>query len=116
MAFSFLQDLGGISGTPDTGVDDTESGDSGILSALENVGVNFAAGAASVGLNSLAKSSGTAPVVAPYSAGTLARPAGSNAYASRVPFSQSGISTTTLLVGGFGLLLTLGLIVAIVRR
>jgi hypothetical protein len=117
VAFSFLQDLGGISGTPDVGVDDTESGDNGILSALENVGVNFAAGAASVGLNSLARSSGTSPVVAPYSSGTLARPAGSTAYATRsqLPASQP-FSTGTLVVGGLFLFLTLGVVVAISRR
>ena len=125
MAFSMLQDVGGISGLPDIGVDDTsvdDSGDSsgGITSALEtsllNLGTNVAAGAASVGLNAFAKSTGTAPVVAPYSAGTLARAPGTVPYASSVPLSQSLGGNSTLIIGGVGVLFMLVLVVALARR
>ena len=49
MAFSMLQELGGLGGTPDVGTWDTDNSGNSVLSALENIGVNFAAGAAAVG-------------------------------------------------------------------
>jgi hypothetical protein len=59
MAFGFQDsmDFSGGGDSPDS------SGNTGILSALENVGVNFAAGAATVGLGAISKSAG---VQAPY--------------------------------------------------
>jgi len=67
MDFS-LQDLGGGSGWG--GVSEAfggngDSGDNGIFSALENIGVNFAAGAATVGLSALGKSAGVSTAYAP---------------------------------------------------
>lgn len=112
-----LQELGGLSGTPDVGTDDSSSSDNGVLSAFENIGENFAAGAASVGLNALAKSAGTSPVVAPYSASTLAQRPGSSLYGYQAvrPTSQP-FSTGTLVVGGLFVVLALGFVVVIARR
>jgi hypothetical protein len=65
MEFS-LQDIGsggGWSGVAENFGGNGDTGDGSITSALENIGVNFAAGAASVGLGALGKSAG---VSAPY--------------------------------------------------
>jgi hypothetical protein len=85
-----IMDFGGDGSSPDN------SGNSGILSALENVGVNFAAGAASIGLNALGRSAGTGITSAYASPGYLARNPGTPP--SRL---NAGVSTNTLVFGGF---------------
>ena len=74
-----LQDLGGGGGL--AGVSESRGG-TGILSALENIGVNFAAGAATVGLSAIGKAAGVSPVYSnpaalAYNSSLLTRPPGS---------------------------------------
>jgi hypothetical protein len=60
MEFS-LQDIGsggGWGGVSENFGPNGDTGNSGIVSSLENIGVNFAAGAASVGLQALGNSQG----------------------------------------------------------
>lgn len=109
-----LQELGGIGGLPDISTNDADNSGNGVLSALENIGVNFGAGLAGVGLNALAAKAGTAPVVAPYSSGTLVRPPGSTAYAARLPQSGFTVSSGTLVVGGLALFAVIA--VALIAR
>ncbi|HET7107799.1 MAG TPA: hypothetical protein VFI38_13395 [Candidatus Acidoferrum sp.] len=95
MDFS-LQDTGG-SGWGSVSEDFGGNGDTGyggITSALENIGVNFAAGAASVGLNSLGKSAG---VSSPY--GSI-----SPAYLTRTPGTVPNYGAT-FGAGGNGVVL-----------
>jgi len=103
-----LQDLGGLGGTSD--VSDYNSGGSQIISALENVGVNFAAGAANVGVAALGNSLGVSPsqlaqnsAALAYNSALLTRPPGTVS-----PIGAAlGVSPTLLVVGG---LLVVGLI------
>jgi len=100
MDFS-LQDIGsggwgGVSeafgGNGDTG------NSSSIFSALENVGVNFAAGAAAIGLNSLGRSAGVQTSYSPYNnPANLTRNPGTLAGPPRV---SVGVSSNTLVLGG----------------
>jgi hypothetical protein len=108
MEFS-LQDIGSGGGwggvsenfgpNGDTGGD---TGNSGIVSSLENIGVNFAAGAASVGLQALGKSQGISSGygVTPYQ--LTRRPGTVSPYG--VGFGSGGGSSIrfvgVLLVGG----------------
>jgi len=101
MDFS-LQDIGsgGWGGVSEDlgGNGDSGSSSSGIFSALENIGVNFAAGAAAIGLNSLGRSAGVQTSYVPYNnpanltrnPGTLAGP----------PHVNVGVSSNTLVLGG----------------
>jgi hypothetical protein len=102
-----LQDTGGsgwgsvsesFGGNGDTGYDS-----SGITSTLENIGVNFAAGAASVGLNALGKSAGVSSPYGYSSPSILTRPPGSlPTYGAGV--GGNGVVLVGVLLGG-GLLL-----------
>ena len=84
MEFS-LQDIGGGAGwgsvSEDTGGGGDSGGGTGILSALEGVATSFAAGAAGIGLQSIARSQGVTPygAVNPgVPASLLARPTSGN--------------------------------------
>jgi hypothetical protein len=103
-----LQDTGGagwgsVSENYGTGNGDTGTGD--IYSTLENIGVNFAAGAASVGLGAISKSAG---VSSPYSSYNLTRPPGSlPAYGAGVG-GNGVVLVGVLLVGGLLLFAAFG--------
>jgi hypothetical protein len=104
-----------LSGSPDVGVDDT-SGGSGIVSALENIGVNFAAGAATVGLGALGRSAGvspayTNPAALAYNSSLLTRRPGTVSPVG----AAIGVSGNTLFFGGI-LLVGLVLFAAFRRR
>ena len=111
MDFS-LQDTGGggwgsvsesFGGSGDTGTGD-------ITSALENIGVNFAAGAASVGLSALGSSAGVASAY-PYASNPslLTRPPGSLPYGSSLGTGSNGVVLVgVLLVGGLLLFAAFG--------
>jgi len=94
MAFGLqdLSDFGGDGSAPDS------SGNSGIVSALENIGVNFAGAAATIGLSSFARSQGVnSNLVNQYSySGGIARPPGVVAPAK----SNSLVVAGVLLIGG----------------
>jgi len=113
-----LQELGGIGGTPDVGTNDADNSGNSVLSAIENIGLNFGAGAAAIGLNALAKSTGTAPQVPAYSSGASLRYGPQQiAYNAAVQArSAAPISNTTLFLGGGALLLGVVLIAALLRR
>ncbi len=119
MAFSMLQELGGLGGTPDVGTNDADNSGNSVLSALENIGVNFAAGAAAVGVNALARNTGTAPQFAPYSSGSSLRLNQQQAaYNASLQARNNGplvFGTGTLLVGG-GLLLGTVFVLALLFR
>lgn len=103
MDFS-LQDLGGGSGWG--GVSESfggngDTGGNGIVSALENIGVNFAAGAATVGLGALGKSAGISsaysnPAVLAYNSALLTRKPGTVSPVG----AAIGVSGNTLLFAG----------------
>lgn len=90
MAFGLqdLSDFGGDGSAPDS------SGNSGIVSALENIGVNFAGAAATVGLQSFANSQGVrSNLVNQYAyTGGIARPPGT--------LVAAPASSNTLVVAG----------------
>ena len=100
MDFS-LQDIGsggwgGVS--EDLGGNGDSGQSSSIFSALENVGVNFAAGAAAIGLNSLGKSAGVQSSYSPYNnPANLTRNPGTLVGPPRV---NAGLSSNTLVLGG----------------
>jgi hypothetical protein len=106
-----LQDIG-IGGGWSVSDDSKPDGTTGFdwTSALENVGVNFAAGAASVGLQTLAKSQGvSASYINPYTQprGQVLVPT-----TNRLGFGTgtgSALLVGTLGVAGLGLLLFLAL-------
>ena len=110
MDFS-LQDTGGsgwgsVSENFGTGSGDTGTGD--ITSALENIGVNFAAGAASVGLSSLGASAGVSSPYGSINPALLTRPSGSlSAYSAGVG-SNGVVLVGVLLVGGLLLFAAFG--------
>jgi hypothetical protein len=119
VAFSFLQDNGGLTGFGDVSDQTLDTGDGGsaITSALENIGVNFAAGAANVGVAALGNAAGVTP-------GQLAANASLLGYNSALltsrpgsisPFrAATGVSSNVLVFGG---LLIAGLVVyALVKR
>ncbi len=96
MAFGLqdLSDFGGDGSAPDS------SGNSGIVSALENIGVNFAGAAATIGLSSFARSQGVnSNLVNQYSySGGIARPPGT---VVAHPASSNGLVVAgVLLIGG----------------
>jgi hypothetical protein len=99
VGFSFLQDLGGGAGLSDV----SDGGGNGITNALENIGVNFAAGAADVGVAALSNSAGVSPYqLAATGAGLalnsslLTRRPGSS-----FPIGQAlGLSPNVLVLGG----------------
>ena len=115
-----LQDIGsggwsGVSemfgGNGDTG---DGNGKNGILSALENIGVNFAAGAATVGLSALGKSAGvssayTNPAALAYNSALLTRRPGTVSPVG----AAIGVSGNTLVFGG---LVLAGLVLLAVFR
>jgi hypothetical protein len=108
-----LQDTGGsgwgsVSENFGNGNGDTGTGD--ITSALENIGVNFAAGAASVGLSAIGKSAGVSSGYGSYgyNPGLLTRPPGSlPAYGAGVG-SNGVVLVGVLLVGGLLLFAAFG--------
>ena len=108
-----LNDLGGSGGL--TGV--SESRGSGIVSALENIGINFAAGAATVGLSALAKSQGVSqayanPAAVAYNTSVLTRPPGQVS-----PIGAAlGVSGDSLLLAGVLLVGGLVAFAALLRR
>jgi hypothetical protein len=100
-----LQDTGsgGWGSVPESfgGNGDTGTGD--ITSALENIGVNFAAGAASVGLGAIGRSAGVSSAYNPYvnNPAYLTRPPGSAIpYGSAFGASGNTLFLGVLLVGG----------------
>ena len=114
MDFS-LQDIGsggGWGGVSESFGGNGDTGDNGILSALENVGVNFAAGAASVGLGALGKSAGVSTAYNPYATNPalLTRPPGSPLpYGSAFgPGGNGVVLVGVLLVGGLLLFAAFG--------
>jgi len=115
VAFSFLQDNGGWSGAGDTSDQTLDSGGGGslITSSLENIGINFAAGAAGVGLAALGSSAGVSPSQVGYSTALLsARPGTVSPFG--VAAGASLLNSPLVLVGG---LLIGGLVLyAIVKR
>lgn len=104
MAFG-LQDSMDFGGTQEA-FDST--GNSGIISDLENIGVNFAAGAATVGLGALSKSAG---VSVPY--GSALTPYNITQRPGTLVPPISPISSNTILLGG---VLIAGLLVFIALR
>ena len=107
-----LQDLGGGGGL--SGVSETRGG-TGILSALENIGVNFAAGAATVGLSAIGKAAGVSPVYSnpaalAYNSSLLTRPPGTVSPVG----AALGVSGNALLIAG--VLLVGGLMFAVAFR
>jgi hypothetical protein len=109
-----LQDTGGggwgsVSENFGTGNGDTGTGD--ITSALENIGVNFAAGAASVGLGAIGRSAGVSSGYGSFSSnpGLLTRPPGSLPYGSSLGTGSNGVVLVgVLLVGGLLLFAAFG--------
>jgi len=103
MEFS-LQDIGsgGWSGVSEAfGGNGDSGGGNGIVSALENIGVNFAAGAATVGLSALGKSAGVSsayanPAVLAYNSALLTRRPGTVSPVG----AAIGVSGNTLVFGG----------------
>ena len=111
MDFS-LQDTGGsgwgsVSENFGDGNGDTGTGD--ITSALENVGINFAAGAASVGLGAIGKSAGVSSAYNPYlsNPSLLTRPPGTLAASAGIG-SNGVVLMGVLLVGGLLLFAAFG--------
>jgi len=104
-----IADWGGDGSSPDN------SGNGGILSALENIGVNFAAGAATVGLGALGRSAGvssayTNPAALAYNSALLTRRPGTVSPVG----AAIGVSGNTLVFGG---LVLAGLVLwAVFRR
>jgi hypothetical protein len=107
-----LQDLGAGSGWSSVN-ESNDGGSSGIVSSLESIGVNFAAGAAGVGLGALANNAGVSPYQANYNSALLtARPG------SVSPFSVAAgnaFGNNSLLIVG-GLLIGGLVLVALLRR
>jgi hypothetical protein len=107
-----LNDLGAGAGWSSVN-ESNDGGDSGIVSSLENIGVNFAAGAAGVGLGALANTARVSPYAASYGTSVLtARPG------SFTPFSlaaSSSLANNPLLIVG-GLLVGGLILVALLRR
>ena len=113
MAFSFLQDNGGLTGFGDVSDQTLDSGDggSGISSAFQNIGLNLAAGAANVGVGAFENAAGVSPYQLAQNSAFLG--ANSALLTSRPgsisPFrAATGISSNTLVLGGF---LLVGLLV-----
>ena len=111
MDFS-LQDTGG-SGWGSVSEDfgnggNGDTGYSGITSALENIGVNFAAGAASVGLNALGKSAGVSSPYGYSSPSLLTRPPGSLPTYGVGVGGNGVVLVGVLLVGGLLLFAAFG--------
>lgn len=105
MAFSFLQDNGGLSGFGDVSDQTLDSSDGGssIVSAFQNIGVNLAAGAANVGVGALENAAG----VSPYQLAQNSAFLGSNSAiltsrpGSVSPFrAVTGVSSNLLVFGG----------------
>src|SRR5712692_1639779 len=110
MAFGLqdIMDFGGDGSSPDS------SGNGGILSALENIGLNFGAGAASIGLAALGKSAGVSsayanPTALAYNSALLTRRPGTVSPVG----AAIGVSGNTLVFGG---LVLAGLLVWAVFR
>ena len=110
MDFS-LQDTGG-SGWGSVSEDFGGNGDTGyggITSSLENIGVNFAAGAAAVGLGALGNSVGVQNAYPAYGADSLTRPPGSlPTYRAGFGVSSNVMVVGVLLVGGLLLFAAFG--------
>jgi hypothetical protein len=102
MEFS-LQDIGsgGWGGVAENLGGNGDTGNNGIVSALENIGVNFAAGAATVGLQAFGKSQGvssayTNPAAVAYNSSLLTRRPGTVS-----PIGAAlGVSGNSLLFAG----------------
>jgi hypothetical protein len=118
MAFSFLQDNGGLFGPADLSDQSLPSSDSGsgIIDAFKNIGLNLASGAATVGVGYLANQAGVSPAQFAATGGSLAynsslltaRPG------TRTPLGAAlGVSPNVLVIGGA---LVLGLIAFAVFR
>jgi hypothetical protein len=104
MEFS-LQDIGGggggWGGVSESFGGNGDTGDGSITSALENIGVNFAAGAASVGLGALGRSAGVSASPASINGGYLTRRPGT--YSPGVALGVGGngvVIAGVLLIGG----------------
>jgi hypothetical protein len=100
MEFS-LQDIGsggGWSGVSENIGMNGDSGNSGIVSALENIGVNFAAGAATAGLGYLGKATGTntSPAALAYNSALLTQRPGTVSPVG----AALGVSGNALLLAG----------------
>ena len=103
MEFS-LQDIGsggGWSGVSESFGGNGDTGGNGIVSALENIGVNFAAGAATVGLGALGRSAGvsslyTNPAALAYNSSLLTRRPGTFSPVG----AALGVSGNALLIAG----------------
>jgi|SRR5579859_1617742 len=91
MAFG-LQDSMDFGGTAESF---DSNGNDGIVSALENIGVNAAAGAASVGLSYLGKSAGVQSAYSPYNSALLTQ---NPSLLARGPYASAG-SNSIVLVG-----------------
>lgn len=119
MAFSFLQDNGGLSGFGDVSDQTLDGGDGGsaITSALDNIGLNLAAGAANVGVGALENAAGVSPSQLAQNSAFLG--ANSALLTSRPgsvsPFrAATGVNPNVFVFGG---LLIAGLVVyALVKR
>ena len=106
MAFG-LQDSMDFGGTAENY---DSNGSDGIFYALENIGVNFASGAASVGVSALAKSAGVAAPYAGYPGSSLAL---SPSLLAR-PTTALGTGSNTIIL--IGALLIGGLLFVALRR
>jgi len=106
-----LQDIGagGWGGVAESVGGNGDTGDGSITSALENIGINFAAGAATVGLGALGKSAGvssayTNPAALAYNSALLTRRPGTfSPAAAALGLSGGGsglLIAGVLLVGG----------------
>lgn len=97
-----LNDWGGDGSASD------DTGNSGILSALENIGVNFAAGAATVGLQAFGQSQGvssayTNPAAVAYNSALLTRRPGTVSPVG----AALGVSGNTVVFAGLALVAAL---------
>jgi hypothetical protein len=118
MEFS-LQDIGsggGWSGVSESFGGNGDTGNNGVISALENIGVNFAAGAATVGLGALGRSAGvssayTNPAAVAYNSALLTRRPGTVSPVG----AALGVSGNTLVFAGVFLIGGL-LVLAAFRR
>ena len=103
MDFS-LQTLGGVNDVPNYGGNDS---DNGIVSSLENLGVNLAAAAGTVGIQALGSKLGvsgyyTNPAAIAYNSSLLTRAPGSSPVGAAL-----GVSGNAILFGG---ILLIGLV------
>jgi hypothetical protein len=109
VAFSFLQDNGGWNGPGDVSDQTLQSGGFGsvLTNSLENIGVNFAAGAAGIGLSALGSTAGVSPSTVGFNTALLSSRPGSLSPLG-VAAGTSLLNSPMVIVGGLligGLLL-----------